>query len=454
MIVLKFGGTSVRNIEWIDKALDIAEKELSRAPVIVASAMGKTTDRLQEIASLAATNPGQHDPVAGTFARYTKLLAELKTYHVNEAQKGLTGSNKVECLEIIDEYFNSLQSILKGLNLLKEKTARSNDAIFSFGEHLSTLIISHRAKQRGIKATLLDSRAFIKTDDNFSCALPLFSLTDGLIKQHVKNRKGELIITQGFIASTRDGITTTLGRGGSDYTATIIGAALDAEEVQIWTDVSGIMTSDPRMVKKAKTIPQISYKEAAELAYFGARVMHPSTIQPAIDKKIPVIIKNTGQPKNPGTSIVPDIPERGLKAIASKVDITLINVTSSRMLLAYGFLKSIFQIFDKYKTPVDLVSTSEVSVSMTIDNPEMLDMIKADLENIGIVSIEPSMSIICLVGQELWKDSLFITRVFRVLKFIPIRMISLGSSDTNLSLVVPSVYTDDTVRRLHQEFFN
>jgi aspartate kinase len=275
-----------------------------------------------------------------------------------------------------------------------------------------------------------------------------------LIKQHVKPQRGKLIIIQGFIASTQDDITTTLGRGGSDYTATIIGAALDAEEVQIWSDVSGIMTSDPRMVKKALTIPQISYKEAAELAYFGARVIHPSTIQPAIDKKITVIIKNTGQPQDPGTSIVPDIPERGLKAIASKVDITLINVTSSRMLLAYGFLRSIFHIFDKYKTSVDLVSTSEVSVSMTIDNPVMLDMIKADLENIGIVSIEPSMSIICLVGQELWKDSHFITRVFRVLKSIPIRMISLGSSDTNLSLVVSSAHADDTVKRLHQEFFD
>jgi len=258
---------------------------------------------------------------------------------------------------------------------------------------------------------------------------------------------------QGFIASTSGGATTTLGRGGSDYTATIVGAALRAEEVQIWTDVTGIMTADPRIVETARTIDQMSYREAAELAYFGAKVIHPSTIQPAVNLGIPVWVKNTFRPDDAGTKIVPSIPGSGLKAIACKKGITLVSISSSRMLLAYGFLRRIFEIFEKYLTPVDLIATSEVSVSVTIDNPAAVNNIARDLSEIGTVGVEAEKSIICLVGQDLWKDTVFLARVFSSLKSTPVRMICLGASDINLSLVVPVESTEESVRSLHDEFF-
>jgi aspartate kinase len=303
-------------------------------------------------------------------------------------------------------------------------------------------------------AELFDSRELVKTDDSFTAAVPIEDLTNRLISSHVRPKPGSIAIMQGFIGSTSGGATTTLGRGGSDYTATIVGAALRAEEVQIWTDVSGIMTSDPRIVKSARTIEQISYREAAELAYFGAKVIHPSTIQPATNLGIPVWVKNTFRPDDAGTKIVPTIPESGLKAIACKKGITLVSISSSRMLLAYGFLRRIFEIFEKYQTPVDLIATSEVSVSVTIDNPSAVNSIARDLSEIGTVGVESDKSIICLVGQDLWKDTAFLARVFASLKSTPVRMICLGASDINLSLVVPTDSTEDSVRSLHNEFFS
>jgi len=441
MIVLKFGGTSVRNSEWIDKALNIAKSQVKNGAVLIASAMGKTTDKLQEIADLAG---------AGKKDEAKKIVEIIKNEHTTVVDN--YGSYN-ECKNIINTLAEELNSIVTGLSLLKERTDRSNDLILSFGERLSTLIISYRAKDLGISTELLDSRDFIKTDSNFSQAALLEDLTYKLINEKIKIRSSMLYIAQGFIGSTEYGITTTLGRGGSDYTATIIGSALGAEEVQIWTDVSGIMTSDPNLISKAATIPFISYREAAELAYFGARVIHPSTIQPAINKEIPVCVKNTGNPDASGTKIISSVPLEGPKAIAFKKGITVINISSGRMLLAYGFLRRIFEIFDNFKTSVDLVATSEVTVSITIDDTSSIDNIVKELEKIGTVNIEKDKCVICLVGQDLWKQSKFITEVFSTLQSIPIRMISLGSSDTNLSLVVPQNVAEDAVKKLHAEFF-
>ncbi len=441
MIVLKFGGTSVRNSEWIDKALNIAKSQVKNGAVLIASAMGKTTDKLQEIADLAG---------AGKKDEAKKIVEIIKNEHTTVVDN--YGSYN-ECKNIINTLAEELNSIVTGLSLLKERTDRSNDLILSFGERLSTLIISYRAKDLGISTELLDSRDFIKTDSNFSQAALLEDLTYKLINEKIKIRSSMLYIAQGFIGSTEYGITTTLGRGGSDYTATIIGSALGAEEVQIWTDVSGIMTSDPNLISKAATIPFISYREAAELAYFGARVIHPSTIQPAINKEIPVCVRNTGNPDTSGTKIISSVPLEGPKAIAFKKGITVINISSGRMLLAYGFLRKIFEIFDNFKTSVDLVATSEVTVSITIDDTSSIDNIVKELEKIGTVNIEKDKCVICIVGQDLWKQSKFITEVFRTLQSIPIRMISLGSSDTNLSLVVPQNVAEDAVKKLHTEFF-
>jgi len=444
MIVLKFGGTSVQNAEMMDKSLAIAEAQLQRAPVLVASAMSKVTDQLQDIAKLVGS---------GKEAEAMAVLGALAERHSACAREFLTGERLTQCEKDLAAVFAELTALVRALAMLKEWSKRSNDAILSFGERLSTVILLHRARQRGMKAELYDARELVKTDDSFTQAAPIDDLTNRLVATRMRVEPGSLAITQGFIGSTTGGATTTLGRGGSDYTATIIGAALKAEEVQIWTDVTGIMTSDPRIVKGARTIAQIGYREAAELAYFGAKVIHPSTIQPAVNLGIPVWVKNTFRPDEAGTKIMPGISGNGVKAIACKKGITLVSVNSSRMLLAYGFLRRIFEIFEKHQTPVDLIATSEVSVSVTIDNAAAVDAIARDLSEIGTVGVEAEKSIVCLVGQDLWKDTVFLARVFKALKTTPVRMISLGASDINLSLVVPVENTEDSVRGLHDEFF-
>ncbi len=444
MIVLKFGGTSVRNAEWIDKALDITAGQLERAPVLIASAMGDTTDDLLAAAEGAA---------AGNRGASKDTLAAVRRHHLATARAFLTGANLERCQETLEAYFRELGSMVTGLGLLREITPRSRDLILSFGERLSTLLIAHRAWERGLDAELLDTREFVKTDDSFGHASPIEEVTNKLVLERVHPAKGRIIVAQGFIASTLEGITSTLGRGGSDYTATIIGAALGVEEVQIWTDVTGVMTADPRVFKHAKTIPSITYQEAAELAYFGAKVIHPSTAQPAVARSIPVRVRNTGDPGAAGTSIVAALSSEGPKAVASKQGITVVSVSSGRMLQAYGFLKRIFEIFERYQTSVDLIATSEVTVSVTIDDDHALQQITRELEALGTVQIERARSIICLVGHNLWKDSVIIARVFACLKETPIRLISLGSSETNLSIVVPQDRTEEAVGRLHKEFF-
>jgi aspartate kinase len=445
MIVLKFGGTSVQNAEMMDATLSIVQGQLERAPVLVSSAMSKVTDQLQEIARLVGE---------GKESEAEAVLAAVLEKHVGCARSFLTGGHLARCEQDLNAVCGELRAIIKALVMLKEWSKRSNDAILSFGERLSTIILLHRAQERGMEAELFDSRELVKTDDNFTAAAPIEDLTNRLVSSHVRTKPGMVAIMQGFIASTTGGAPTTLGRGGSDYTATIVGAALRAEEVQIWTDVTGIMTSDPRIAKSARTIDRISYREAAELAYFGAKVIHPSTIQPAVNLGIPVWVKNTFLPQEAGTCIIPDVPGIGLKAIACKKGITLVNISSSRMLLAYGFLRRIFEIFEKYQTPVDLIATSEVSVSVTIDNASAVNSIARDLSEIGTVGVEADKSIVCLVGQDLWKDTAFLARAFSSLKGTPVRMISLGSSDINLSLVVPVEATEEAVRSLHDEFFS
>ena len=318
----------------------------------------------------------------------------------------------------------------------------------------TTTVLHARALSSGHDAVLLDSRDLVLTDSNFTAATPDFERTNAAVQANLKPEKGKMYITQGFIGRAPNGATTTLGRGGSDFTATILGAALGADEVQIWTDVNGIMTSDPRIVTGARTVSALSYEEAAELAYFGAKVVHPSTIQPAIDKNIPVLVKNTLDPDGPFTTITGDTPETGISAIAGKKNITLVNITSSRMLNAYGFLSRIFSVFEQHETPVDLIATSEVSVSITIDDDAHVAEIVEDLSDFGSVNIEHGKAIICLVGKELWKDSSFIARVFNSLQNIPVRMISLGSSDINLSLVVPDSAIENAMSILHDHFFS
>ncbi len=444
MIVLKFGGTSVGSAPWIDNAIDITFNQIKKAPVIVSSAMSTVTNGILEIIEYSKV---------GNFAKSLVIYNEIKDKHISTCEEFLTGDNLDDAIKTIDSLFGEIYSLINGLSLLKECSPRSKDTLLSFGERLSTTIIYHRCLERKISATLLDSRDFIKTSEDFNAAQIISDECERLIPLFVQPVKNIIIITQGFIGSTLDGVTSTLGRGGSDYTSTIIGSALNADEVQIWTDVTGIKTSDPRKITGTRTIEHMTYTEAAELAYFGAKVVHPATIQPAVKKSIPVWVRNTGDSNASGTKITSIAEKIGLKAISGKKDITVVNITSSKMLNAYGFLRRLFSVFEKYQTPVDLISTSEVSVTITIEDKNSLQNIVKELMELGKVKVEEGKCIICMVGQELWKDSIFISRVFATLKDTPIRMISLGSSDTNLSFVVPGDAADSTIQLLHDEFF-
>ncbi|MBN1685818.1 MAG: lysine-sensitive aspartokinase 3 [Spirochaetales bacterium] len=442
MIVLKFGGTSVADRNRMDAALRIAADQIDAGPVLVSSALAGVTDTLISLAALAT---------AGDTESVAKSFATLESRHY-EAVSDL--EDPVDALSRLSSLFDELRGLLSGLSLLKECSPRTYDAVLAFGEILSTTVLHARAVASGLDALLLDSRDFMITDSGFTAAIPDFDKTNKAVRDAIRPSKGRLYITQGFIGRAPNGATTTLGRGGSDYTATILGAALGASEVQIWTDVNGIMTSDPRVVAGARTVDTLSYEEAAELAYFGAKVVHPSTIQPAIELGIPVLVKNTSDPDGPFTAIKTGSSGTGIRAIAGKKRITLINITSSRMLNAYGFLSRIFAVFEQHRTSVDLVATSEVSVSVTVDNNAHVDQIVDDLKQYGTVGVEDDKAIICLVGKNLWKNSSFIAEVLNCLKSIQVRMISLGSSDINLSLVVPEIELENAMRTLHARFFS
>lgn len=444
MLVMKFGGSSVRNADMIRRVLDIARDRLDQAPVLVSSAMGKTTDKLVLTADRAES--GDRD---GAFS----LIDTLEEHHRSTASELIAGDRFGGLARALAALFDELRGLTQGIYLIRECSPRSRDAVLSFGERLSTLIITAAAREAGMDAELVDARSLLRTDDQFGAASPDMDTTTRATRERLAPRTGHLYVTQGFIGSNADGVTTTLGRGGSDYTATILGAALGADSVEIWTDVDGIMTSDPRVIPGARTIPAISYDEAAELAYFGAKVVHPSTIVPAVKRAIPVWVKNTANPSASGTRIQLDSSGTGVRAIASKSGITLITVQSSRMLNAYGFLRGLFDVFDAHRVSVDLVATSEVSVSMTVDGSVDIAAILGDLEELGEVSVEREKSIICLVGRGVLQRAGLLAQVFAAIDPVPVRMISLGSSDVNLSVVVAQSQTDRVLRALHEELF-
>ncbi|MFP4510153.1 MAG: lysine-sensitive aspartokinase 3 [Spirochaetaceae bacterium] len=444
MIVLKFGGSSVSTLDKIDRAISIAHACLDEHPVLVSSAMGDTTDYLVDITRSAAV---------GSREATRRSLERIRETHLEAVRHLETAGIQAACMADIEAHLQEIESLATGVSLIQECSPRTQDAILAFGEILSTRIIAARALDRGINTRLVDSRDFIFTDERFTHAQVDIEQTYSAIRSALTPESEQLIIAQGFIGRTHSGVTSTLGRGGSDYSASLIGAALDAERVEIWTDVDGIMTTDPRLIPAARTVANMSYDEAAELAFFGARVVHPSTIQPAVDRNIAVFVRNTGRPDGSGTKISGTISATGVRALATKSDITVITVRSSRMLNAYGFLAQIFAVFDRHRISVDLVTTSEVSVSMSVDDDRNLDELRTELSSLGHVEIERSQAIVSIVGQDIWKDSRTVARVFGVLAGIPIRMVSLGNSDVNLSMVVPSQRVSDTVSRLHEEFF-
>lgn len=449
MIVCKFGGTSVQDAEAMTRLAQIISERRKEQPVVVASAMGKTTNQLLEAAQTAAKGKRQEA---------LDLLTKIKEKHLKEAQKMGIAVTEDWVFETINAYFKEMRDLAKGLSALGELTPRITDAIASYGERLSTAILTQVMENHGMPAQLMDARQCIFTDDNFTRAGVLFDQTDPAIVQQLGPviKAGRIPVFQGFIGRSSSGATTTIGRGGSDYSAAIVGAALDVDDIQIWTDVDGIMTTDPRMVKEARRIKSISFDEAAELAYFGAKVLHPATIIPAVRKKIPVHVLNSYKPDQEGTIITDEAPqcENPVKAIAFKSGITVVNVASTRMLMAYGFLKKIFEIFEHYKVPVDVVSTSEVSVSLTVDETSKLWDIVTDLKKIGEVNVEGSKSIVCCVGDNLRNIPGVPHIAFHALQDLKIQMISQGASAINITFVIDDDRLPEAVRGLHDAFFS
>ncbi|RMG09213.1 MAG: aspartate kinase, partial [Acidobacteria bacterium] len=331
------------------------------------------------------------------------------------------------------------------------------DAIVSYGELMSSRLLAEVLSAFGVNAYFVDARRLIVTDDEFGSASPIWDETRELIRMELTPliQEGFVPVTGGFIAANRSGETTTLGRGGSDYSAALIGAALKVKEIQIWTDVSGVLTCDPRICPEARTLRTLSYEEAAELAYFGAKVLHPKTIQPAVDLNIPVRVCNSLRSEEEGTLILPasQSTPRKVKSIAFKKGITILRITSARMLGAYGFMSAIFQIFERYRTVIDVVATSEVSVSLTLDNIHSLDDIVRELQRIGKVEVEHGNAVVCVVGSGLRDTAGVAAQIFRAISDFNISLISHGASSVNLTFVVKEEVVKDVVLKLHKEFF-
>jgi aspartate kinase len=436
MIVMKFGGTSVEDAAAIERSCSIVAEKISRRPFVVVSALGGATNGLLEAGTLAAR---------GEIAKATTIANGLEQRHA-------------ELLSSTAEHFVRLRELLKALTAIGEFSLRTQDLVASYGEALSSLIFTDRMKRMGFDAVHVDARQCMITDDNFCKASPLMDRTTARLEEIARPHlnAGRVVVMGGYIGSTTSGITTTLGRGGSDYSAAIVGAALNADEIQIWTDVDGMMTTDPRIVSRAAKVKEISFDEASELAYFGAKVLHPLTVLPAVEKNIPVYILNSTRPVGSGTRITREArPCRNLiKSIAYKKGITVVTVSSSRMLMAHGFLRALFEVFDRHRTSVDMVATSEVSVSLTLDNTSSLNAIVEDLRQLGDVEVSSKMTLICLVGSNLKYTPGVARRAFSSISDINILMVSHGASNINFSFIVDERDTIPAIQKLHADFFH
>ena len=447
--VMKFGGTSVQDAEAFQRVADIVTGEKENSPVVVTSAMSKVTDALLNAFELAKKDEPQQaiESLEPHFERHVEVAKQLIG---KEAQKRFFDElekSKTELSEILLRV--SRRSL--PLQLLK-------DVIVAYGEQLSSRLLAEVCKANGLNARHADSRRLIITDDEHGSANPIWNETERIIQLelHPLVNAGEIPVMGGFIAASRSGETTTLGRGGSDYSAALVGAALRAREIQIWTDVTGVLTTDPRICPEARTLKTLSYEEAAELAYFGAKVLHPKTIQPAVDFAIPVRVCNSHQPQERGTMILPqsETTARKVKSIAFKKGVTILRITSARMLGAYGFMSAIFQIFERHRVVVDVVTTSEVSVSLTLDKTDSLEAVVRDLERIGKIEVESGNAVVCVVGGGLRTTSGLASQIFSTLEDINISLISHGASSVNVTFVVKEESLNEVVKRLHNKFFN
>jgi len=444
---MKFGGTSVGDVAAFERVIHVVSSQIERQPVVVVSAMTKVTDAL--LAAFETARRGDAAVAFESLEPHFERHIGVKTQFIGEAENAFDQELEYAREEISDLLVRVQRRSLP-LPMLK-------DAIVSYGEQLSSRLLSEVLKSRGVNARQVDSRRLIVTDDEFGGATPVEDETDEIVRLELGPMisGGEVPVMGGFIAGNRAGETTTLGRGGSDFSAAIVAAALNARELQIWTDVTGVMTCDPRICSDAATIPVLSYEEAAELAYFGAKVLHPKTIKPAVDTNIPVRVCNTFEPDAVGTMVVAESGETPtkIKSIAHKKDITVLRITSARMLGAYGFMSALFQIFERFRTAIDVISTSEVSVALTLDNTAELDKIVNELKRLGDVEVESGYAVICVVGEGLRASKGLAASIFAAIEDVNVALISHGASSVNLTFVIKEEYSADVIRKLHEEFF-
>jgi aspartate kinase len=451
MVVQKFGGTSVADPDAIRRLIEIvrgARTRDGRGPVVVVSAMNRVTDSLLTIAA-----------EAGASRADAALLHadQLRERHTATARALVAGPDLETVLCDLNEQFDQLGAVVKALGVLREVSLRTLDVVASMGELLSSRIIAAAMAGAGLPAEWVDARRVIVTNDAHTCAVPMMRETNAALRASLLPLvdSGRVPVLGGFVGATLEGHTTTLGRGGSDYSGALVGAGIDAAEIQIWTDVDGMLTADPRLIEKPRLVPALSFAEAAELAYFGAKVLHPSTILPAVERNIPVRILNSWKPDRPGTIITAQPGESTtlLTAMAAKRDLTVVDITSSRMLMAYGFLRRVFEVFERFRTAVDVVTTSEVSVSVTVDDRRHLEAITEALSEFAEVSTEPEMALLCAVGDRLRNEPAIGARVIRVLEEVPLRMISQAASRRNITVILRQADLPHAMNRLHEEFF-
>ncbi len=449
MIVMKFGGTSVGDGAAMLRLCEIVASRRERQPVVVVSAMSGVTDRLLDAARLA----GEGDLHASL-----SVVSQLRERHdaaIAQAVRRPQLRDQVE--ESIGAHFAGLELMLEALALLRETGPKAEDAVVSHGELWSAEIVAKALESCDLPGIWVDARQVVITDNSFGRAVPDRRLLAERAQAHLASavRKGQVPVTQGYIGATLRGTPTTLGRGGSDYTAALLGAALRVEEVEIWTDVDGLMTADPRVIPAARSLPEASYDEAAELAFFGAKVLHPATILPLVELGIPVWIKNSTRPTVEGTRVAAETPRAAhtVKAIAWKRGISTVNLRAPRMLGAHGFLKTMFDIFERHGVAVDVVTTSEVSVSVSLENGTAEVALLADLGALGEVTIARDRAIVCVVGEGLRDTPGIPARIFKALSTVPVEMISQGASKINLTFVVQDAHAVDAVKKLHEEFF-
>ena len=462
MFVLKFGGTSVADRAAIIRLIEIVRatrqaalpnalagtQQDPRGPIVVVSALGGATDRLLGLAAQAGAGD------ADGARENVRLLLER---HIEVAGVITDDGLRSEVETYLNAEFGSLARVVAALSVLEEVSPRWLDAIAAVGELASSRIVAAALESRGVPAAWVDARKVMVTTAEHTAAPPLMeetgvTMTAALIPLLSARR---VPVMGGFVGATVDGVTTTLGRGGSDYSAAIVGACIGASEIQIWTDVDGMLTADPRLVPSAQVVPQLSFDEASELAYFGAKVLHPATILPAMAKNIPVRILNSRRAEALGTLITASRPSSGLPltAVASKRNVTVVDISSTRMLMAHGFLHKLFGVFEHHATSVDVVTTSEVSVSVTVDDGRRLPRILEDLKAFAEVTSSSDLAVLCVVGEGIQGDATFVGRLLKALGPVPIRMLSQASERRNITIVIPDADLPGALTRVHEEFF-